>query len=44
VSTATAVVSAAGASVDPPHDARAAIARIANTFFILLGFLKVKIE
>jgi hypothetical protein len=37
-------VSTAGASVDPPHDARAAIARIANTFFILLGFLKVKIE
>jgi hypothetical protein len=40
----TAVVSAAGAVSDPPHDARATIAKIAKNFFILLGFLNVKIE
>jgi hypothetical protein len=40
----TAVVSAAGAVSEPPHDARATIAKIAKNFFILLGFLNVKIE
>jgi hypothetical protein len=40
----TAVVSAAGAVSDPPHEARATIAKIAKNFFILLGFLNVKIE
>jgi hypothetical protein len=37
-------VSAAGAVSEPPHDARATIAKIAKNFFILLGFLNVKIE
>jgi hypothetical protein len=40
----TAVVSAAGAVSEPPHEARATIAKIAKNFFILLGFLNVKIE
>jgi hypothetical protein len=34
----TAVVSAAGVSEAPPHDARATIAKIAKNFFILLVF------
>jgi hypothetical protein len=37
-------VSAAGAVSEPPHEARATIAKIAKNFFILLGFLNVKIE
>jgi hypothetical protein len=36
----TAVVSAAGAVSEPPHDARATIAKIAKNFFILLGFFE----
>jgi hypothetical protein len=44
IGASTAVVSAAGAVSEPPHDARATIAKIAKNFFILLGFLNVKIE
>jgi len=44
VSTATAVVSAAGVSEEPPHDARATIAKICEKLFHSFGFLNVKIE
>jgi hypothetical protein len=43
VTVAVSAPSVAGVS-EPPHEARATIAKIAKNFFILLGFLNVKIE